>query len=99
MAKDSLVQSTPALFETTAATAGAMSSIFIYDRPLDYYSKLPERYTKVDLADVVRVSKQTIHPNQLVYVIVGDRTKIEPSLKELNLAPIEYRDALGNVVK
>ncbi|MBB5058612.1 zinc protease [Granulicella aggregans] len=98
-AKDALVQSIPALFETTAATAGAMSSIFLYDRPLDYYSKLPERYTMVNLGDVVRVSKETIHPDQLVYVIVGDKTKIEQSLKDLNLAPIEYRDALGNVVK
>jgi zinc protease len=99
MAKDSLKQSIPALFETTAATAGAMSSIFVYDRPLDYYAKLPERYSAVNLADVVRVAKETIHPDQLVIIAVGDKTKIEPSLKELNLAPVEYRDALGNVVK
>jgi zinc protease len=32
-------------------------------------------------------------------VAVGDRAKIEPGLKELNLGPIEYRDTSGNLVK
>jgi zinc protease len=30
---------------------------------------------------------------------VGDRAKIEPGLKELNLGPIEYRDTSGNPAK
>jgi hypothetical protein len=32
----------------------------------------------------------------MVIVAVGDRQKIEPELKKLNLAPIEIRDAEGN---
>jgi hypothetical protein len=30
---------------------------------------------------------------------VGDRSKIEPGLKELNIAPIEYSDRSGNLIK
>ena len=99
MAKDALVQSIPAQFETTAATAAAMSSIFVYNRPLDYFSKLPEKYTAVTADDVQRVAKATIHPDHFIILAVGDKSKIETGLKELNLGPIEYTDPLGNSIK
>ena len=50
-------------------------------------------------SDVVRVAKDDVHPDQLVIVAVGDRAKIEPGLKELNIAPIEYADRTGNITK
>jgi zinc protease len=37
-----------------------------------------------------------IHPDQLVWVIVGDRAKIEPGIRELNLGEIHFIDADGN---
>jgi hypothetical protein len=33
----------------------------------------------------------------MVVVAVGDRAKIEPELRKLNLGPIEILDAEGNV--
>ena len=84
---------------TTAATANAMSSIFVYNRPLDYFAKLPSAYLAVTPEDVTRVARETIHPDQLIILAVGDKSKIEPGLKELNLAPIEYADPLGNILK
>jgi zinc protease len=96
--KDSLVQSLPGEFETTFAATGAMQSIFLYDRPLDYYAKLPERYRAVTADDVGRVAKEDLHPNQLIIVAAGDRTKIEPGLKDAGLGPVEVRDINGNLV-
>ena len=99
MAKDARIHSLPALFETTSATAAALSSLFLYDRPLDYYAKRPALDEAVTLTDVAKAAKETIHPDQCIIVAVGDRSKIEPGLKDLNLAPIEYSDPLGNIVK
>jgi zinc protease len=76
-----------------------MSSIFLYNRPLDYYAKLPAAYLAVTPEDVTRVAKETIHPNQYLILAVGDKAKIKPALKELNLAPLEYSDPLGNILK
>jgi zinc protease len=98
-AKVARVQSLPGQFETTGATANAMAGIFVYKRPLDYYAKLPAAYLAVTPQDVERVAKSDIHPNHLIIVEVGDKAKIEPSLKELNLAPIEYFDPSGNPIK
>ncbi len=98
-AKIARIQSLPGQFETTNATANAMANIFLYKRPLDYYAKLPASYLAVTPQDVERVAKADVHPDHLIIVLVGDRAKIEPSLKELNLAPIEYVDASGNPIK
>jgi len=35
----------------------------------------------------------------MVVVVVGDRAKVEPEIRKLNLGTIEYRDADGNVLK
>ena len=85
MARDSRIQSLPGQFETTSATASALGSIFLLDRPLNYYATLPAKYSSVTAADVARVAKDDVHPDQLIIVAVGDKAKIEPSLKELNI--------------
>ncbi|MEO7028984.1 MAG: pitrilysin family protein [Acidobacteriaceae bacterium] len=99
MAKDSSVRSIPALFETTGATAGALQGIWLYNRPLDYYSTLPAKYEAVTAADIERVAKEDVHPNNMVVLVVGDRAKIEPQMKAVNLGPIEVRDGQGTLLK
>ena len=49
--------------------------------------------------DFETATPDTIHPEHLVVVAVGDRAKIEPELEQLNLGPIEIRDASGDPVK
>jgi zinc protease len=96
--KDALVQSLPGEFETTSSATGAMQSIFLYDRPLDYYAKLPERFRAVTAEDIARVAKEDLHPSGLVIVAAGDRAKIEPALKDAGLGPVEVRDIDGDLV-
>jgi zinc protease len=97
-AKVARVQSLPGLFETSFAIAGSMTSLFLYDRPLDYYATLPAKYEAVTSADVERVAKEDVHPDQLIIVAAGDRAKIESQLKEANLGPVEVRTIDGKLV-
>jgi zinc protease len=55
---------------------------------VEYYRDLPAQIDRVTGADALRVAKQYLHPETSVVVGVGDRAKIEPELKELNLGPI-----------
>lgn len=98
-AKDALVRSLPGRFDTVGSIANAMSTIFVYDRPLDYYSSLPGKYESVTEADVARVAKEYLHPDQLVIITAGDRSKIESSLKDAGLGPVEVRDITGKLEK
>jgi zinc protease len=97
-AKEASIRSLPGRFETTAAMAGAIDDLYIYNRPLDYFATLPAKYEAVTEADVARVAGQYLHPDQLVIVAAGDRAKIEPSLKDAGLGPVEVRDIAGKLV-
>jgi zinc protease len=98
MAKEASVRSLPGRFETTAAVARALDDIFVNSRPLDYYANLPAKYAGMTEADMARVAKQYLHPDQLVIVTAGDRAKIEPELKDAGLGPVEVRDINGKLV-
>jgi len=74
-----------------------MANIYIYDLGLDYYARLPQRYAAVTGAQIQDVAKKYLQPQNLIVIGVGDKAKIEPQLQPLKLAPVEYRDADGNV--
>jgi zinc protease len=98
-AKEALVRSLPGRFETTGAITNALAGIFLYNRPLDYYAALPRKYEEVTEADIAGVAKKYLHPDQLVIVTAGDRSKIESSLKDAGLGPVEVRDISGKLVQ
>jgi zinc protease len=97
-AKEASIRSLPGQFDTNAAVASAIGTLFLYNRPLDYYAKLPATYEAITEADIARAAKQYLHPDQLVIVTAGDRSKIEAGLKDAGLGPIEVRDVNGNPV-
>ncbi len=96
-AKEASVRSLPGRFETTSAIADAVDGLFLYDHPLDYFAKLPAKYQAITEADIARVAKLYLHPDQLVIVTAGDRSKIEAGLREAGLGPVEMRDISGNM--
>jgi len=98
IAKDGLSNSLPGAFETNANAVSNYSNVFTYDLGLDYYANYAEQVRAVTLPQTAAVAQKYIVPNRLVIVAVGDKSKIEPELKKLNL-PIEYRDAEGKVIQ
>jgi zinc protease len=51
------------------------------------------------LPDLNRAAEKVVHPNQLVWVIVGDRAKVEPAIRELGWGEITLLNADGNPSK
>jgi zinc protease len=94
-AKDSLARSLPGAFESNANAVSNFSNVFIYDLGLDYYSRYAEQVNAVTADQTLEMAKRYLVPGEMVVVAVGDRAKIEPGLKKLNLGTIEIRDASG----
>jgi zinc protease len=88
-AKDARTQSLPAGFQTSQAAAGSFAQLFIYDLGLDYYSHVAERVNAVTAEQALAAAKKYLVPDRMVIVAVGDRAKIEPELRKLNIAPVE----------
>jgi zinc protease len=99
LAQESQMRSIPGQFETAKGTSQRMGGLFVYALPDNYFAALPGRFAAVTPQQVTQAAIDHIHPKQMIVVAVGDRAKIEPGLKELNLGPIEYRDAMGNSVQ
>ncbi len=83
------VRSLPGSFETAGAVLSSLTSSARYGRPYDYPTSLKARYDALDLAAIKAAADEVVQPESLVWVIVGDREKIEAGVRELDLGPIE----------
>ena len=95
-AKDGLVLTLAGRWETARAVGGSLGEMVRFGFPDDYYSTYAAKVRTVSLADVAAAAS-VVQPDKLVWVIAGDRAKIEPGLKELGLGAIKAIDADGNV--
>jgi zinc protease len=97
--KNNLTLELPGLWETDNAILGALARLVQYGLPEDYYQTYPGKVEHLSVADVDHAAVEAVHPNQVVWMIVGDRAKIEKPLRDLNLGPIEFIDSNGNIIK
>jgi len=99
LSKDSISRSMPGRFERGTDAAGTFAELFVYDLPLDYFSKLPAMVDGVTAEQAHAIAQKYIHPERIVVLAIGDRSKIEEEMKKLKLGKIEVRDTNGKVVK
>jgi len=90
------VNSMPGQYETAGSVLGSLLSNNRFGRSNDYVPSLKGKYESLDLAGIKAQAQATIHPEQLVWLIVGDRTKIEADVKALGLGDVEVWDKDGN---
>jgi zinc protease len=88
-AKDSIVRSLPGEFESANRVNGQLANLWLYDLPQDYYTKLPAQIEGVTSADAQAAAAKYVHPENLLVIAVGDKSKIESGLKDLKLGPVE----------
>lgn len=95
-AKESLIQGLPARFASVSAISGSITALAVQGLPEDYYQTYAAKISAVTKEDLLRVAKKYIDMGHLAIVIVGDRSKIESTLKATNIAPITILDIDGN---
>ena len=84
-------RSLPGSFETSGDVLGSLISSARYDRPWNYPATLKEKYEALDGAAIAAAADEVVHPESLVWLIVGDREKIEAGIRSLNLGPVEVK--------
>ena len=90
------INSLPGQFETANAVLGSLLSNDRYGRSNDYVPSLKSQYAALDIDAVNAAARENIHPNSLVWLVVGDRAQIEEGIRALNLGTVEVWDADGN---
>ncbi len=88
--KSNLVKGFPQDFQSYSGIAGQLSSMITFDLPSDEWITYVNRIDGVDLNLALKAAKDHIHPDAMLIVVVGDREKIEPGLRALNIGEIVY---------
>jgi zinc protease len=97
-AKASLTLTLPGSWETMAAVAGSIGEIVAYGLDDRYFDTYADKIRAQSAASVTAAATRTVQPDHLVWIIVGDRAKIESPLRELGLGTVHVMDADGQPV-
>jgi zinc protease len=83
-------------WETANAVLASLAELVRFGYDDRYFDTYAEKIRGVSLADAADAAR-TIEPDRLVWVVIGDRAKIEPGLRELGLGAVHLMDADGKV--
>jgi len=94
-AKDRQTRTMAGDFETGSAVAGAMSTIEAYGLSADYYQTFQAKIRAVTTEQLTEVVGRLITPGKQVWVVIGDKAKIEADLRAAGLGDVTELDADG----
>jgi zinc protease len=97
-AQASLTLTLPGSWETMARLAGAVSEIVTFGLPDRHWDTYADAIRAETSASVTAAAAKVLDPKRLVWVVVGDRAKIEAGLRELDLGEVRVIDANGKPV-
>ncbi|HUG47856.1 MAG TPA: pitrilysin family protein [Candidatus Limnocylindria bacterium] len=86
--RDYLVGIFPLRFEVSAAVAGALAGLAIFELPDDELDEYRPRIAAVQASDVLAAARRHVRPDEASIVIVGDATRIEGPLRDAQLGPL-----------
>ena len=96
--KDNNTLSLPGRWETASAVLSDIGAIVTYGLEDDYWNTYAQNVRDLSLDQINDAAENVIKPNNLVWVVVGDRAKIESRIRELEFGEITLLDVDGNVV-
>lgn len=94
-AKDRQTLTLAGRWETGGAVRSALSDIATYGLPDDYYQTYESRIRALTPEDIAKAVSTFIHPDREIWVVVGDRAKIEAGVRQLALGEVTFLDADG----
>ncbi len=97
-AKAGMLLGYPAGFERPGQVLGQVIQLIQHGLPDDYFRRVKDRISGVSLDEVKVVGQKRIRPEGLKVLVVGDRSTVEPGLRELDL-PLVLLDSEGEIIE
>ncbi len=93
-----LTLSLPGLWETNSAVADSLADLVRFNLAADYFDTYARAVRSLSLERVQAAAQRVLHPDRIVWVVVGDRAKIEAGVRALNFGELRIIDADGRPV-
>jgi zinc protease len=99
MAKANRTLRLPGRWETDEQVAAGIGQMVQFHLSPDYFDTYAARVNALTLQDVTAAAHEVVRADNLIWIVVGDRSKVERGIRELNLGELHFVDADGNAVK
>jgi len=87
----------PGSRETLDALGQSIVDLVQFGLPDDYYDTYAGKVRALKTSDVNQAAKEVVRADNLIWIVVGDRAKIEAGVRELNLGEFRLMDTDGKV--
>lgn len=88
-ASATLIKQYPAAFESVGGIAAQLEKVVLQGLGEHAWTEQLETWSSISLAEANHAARSRIHPDSVVFVVVGDRSVIEPGIRELELGEVE----------
>jgi zinc protease len=78
----------PGTHETMNSIGNLLGDLLQFGLPLDYYDTYVSRVSALTTADVNACAKLLLDPRQMIWMVVADRSQVEPGLRNLGIGEI-----------
>ncbi len=89
----------PGQWETNNAVINSIAEMVRFGYPDDHFDTYAAKIRSLNLSQVQAAAGKTLHPDNVVWVVVGNKEQIEPAIRELGFGPVREIDGDGNVME
>ncbi|HZC66785.1 MAG TPA: insulinase family protein, partial [Candidatus Dormibacteraeota bacterium] len=89
----------PGSRETLDALETSIDDQVQYGLPDDYWQTYAAKVHALTVPDVQAAAKTVVHADNIIWVVVGDRAKIEAGVREVNLGAVHILSPDGKVIQ
>ena len=86
-------------WETNNSVSGSLREIVRFGYEDDYFDRYADRVRSLNIEDVAEAARGVVRPENMVWLVVGDRSRVEAEIEELGIADIEILDADGSPIE
>jgi zinc protease len=94
-AQDNETLGLPGAFETVSQLSNGYATILQYHLPEDYYNTYTDKVLALGPPELNALAARTVLPEQQLWIVVGDMSKIEAEVRALGLGEVRRIDADG----
>jgi zinc protease len=83
----------PGSHETMNSIGNLLSDLLQLGLPLDFYNTYVGRVSALTTAEIENCARTLLDPRHMIWLVVGNKSEIEPAIQKLQLGPVIDTDA------
>lgn len=96
--QNSVILSIPGNWQTNGGILDFLFRSVAFNRGLDYPNNYSNIMQNLKLSDIQNSARKVVKPQNLTWLVIGDRQKIEAGIRALNLGPVRILDSDGKEI-